>query len=209
VGEQVKRVSRAERARLTRRSIVEAAVALFLEQGYGATTLAQVADAAGVAVQTVYFHFGNKAALLKQALDVAAVGDDEPIPLLERPWLQEIRDEPDPRRVVELWVAQGRVIAERVAPILALVRGAKGVDEDLAAQWTANEEQRRTAYRMLAGLLAERDGLRPGLTTEDAAELAFYTESMENYILATTVLGWSPDRWERTTVELHRATLLR
>jgi AcrR family transcriptional regulator len=208
VSEKVKRVSRAEKARLTRRAIVDAAVRLFLAQGYGATTLAQVAEAGGVAVQTVYFHFGNKAALLKEALDVAAVGDDEPVPLLERPWVQELRAEPDPRRVLRLWVAQGRLILERVAPILHLVRGATGTDPDLAAQWRVNEDQRRTAYRMLAGLLAERGALRPGLDVDEAADLAFLVESVETYLLATGTLGWSPERWERTTVELQEAALL-
>ena len=72
--------TRAERARLTRRRIIDAAAELFVERGYGATMLDQVAERAGVAVQTVYFHFGNKSTLLKRALDVAAVGDDEPVP---------------------------------------------------------------------------------------------------------------------------------
>jgi AcrR family transcriptional regulator len=202
------RVTRAERARLTRRAIVEAAVALFLEHGYGATTLAQVAARAGVAVQTVYFHYGNKAALLKEALDVAAVGDDEPVPLLERPWVRQIQAEPDPRRVIALWVAQGRVILERVAPILSLVRGAMGTDPDLAAQWRVNEEQRRTAYRFLVALLNDRHALRPGLSADEAADLAFLVESAENYLVATTVLGWSPARWEQTTTRLQTSALL-
>ncbi|WP_242419577.1 TetR/AcrR family transcriptional regulator, partial [Frankia sp. CpI1-P] len=90
------RPSRAEKTRLTRRRIIAAAADLFLDQGYGATTLDQVAARAGVAVQTVYFHFGNKATLLKEALDVAAVGDDEPVALLDRPWLEELTAEPDP-----------------------------------------------------------------------------------------------------------------
>jgi AcrR family transcriptional regulator len=203
------RVTRAEQARRTRRAIIDAAAALFLERTYGGTTLAQVGKRAGVAVQTVYFHFGNKATLLKEALDVAAVGDDEPVPLLERPWIREIRGEQDPRRVVELWVAQGRMIAERVAPMLALVRGAMGTDPDLAAQWTVNEDQRRTAYRMLAGLLDDLGALRPDLTVERAADLAFLTGSMENYILATTSLGWSPERWQDAVATTHVATLLR
>ena len=91
----VKRVTRAERARATRRRIIDAAAAQFVAHGYGATLLDQVAERAGVAVQTVYFHFGNKRSLLKEALDVAAVGDDEPVAMLERPWLEEARAERD------------------------------------------------------------------------------------------------------------------
>src|SRR5918997_1480303 len=97
------RLSRAEQARATRRRIIAAAASQFVAHGYGATLLDQVAEQAGVAVQTVYFHFGNKRTLLKEALDVAAVGDDDPVPLMERPWVKEIRAETDPRRIIELW----------------------------------------------------------------------------------------------------------
>ncbi len=80
---------RAARTRATRRRIVDAAAELFIAEGYGTTTLEQIAKRAGVAVQTVYFHFGNKRTVLKEAVDVAAVGDDEQVALLERPWLEE------------------------------------------------------------------------------------------------------------------------
>ncbi|WP_311445762.1 TetR/AcrR family transcriptional regulator [Frankia nepalensis] len=185
-----------------------AAADLFLDQGYGATTLDQVAARAGVAVQTVYFHFGNKATLLKEALDVAAVGDDEPVALLDRPWLEELAAEPDPVRVIELWTTGGLEIMGRVAPLLAVVRGTVGTDPDLAAQWDVNEGQRRTAFRALAGLLADRAALRPGLTVEDAADLAFLITSAENYLVATGTLGWSPQRWRSTTATLLARALL-
>ena len=200
--------NRAEKTRLTRRRIVAAAADLFLDQGYGATTLDQVAARAGVAVQTVYFHFGNKATLLKEALDVAAVGDDEPVALLDRPWLEELTAEPDPVRVIELWTNSGREILERVAPLLAVVRGTVGTDPDLAAQWEVNEGQRRTAFRALADLLADRGALLPGLTVEGAADLAFLITSAENYIVATHTLGWTPEHWQRTMATLLTLGLL-
>ncbi|MET0864294.1 MAG: TetR/AcrR family transcriptional regulator [Nakamurella sp.] len=200
--------TRAEKTRLTRRRIITAAADLFLDQGYGVTTLDQVAARAAVAVQTVYFHFGNKATLLKEALDIAAVGDDEPIPLLDRPWMIALIAEPDPFRVIELWTDAGREILERVAPLLAVVRGTVGTDPDLAAQWELNETQNRTAFRALAELLAERSALRPGLTVEEAGDLAFLITSVENYIIATHTLGWSPERWQRTTERLLALGLL-
>src|SRR6478672_1599863 len=96
---------RGTRTRDTRRKIVTAAGELFVADGYHATTLEQIAARAGVAVQTVYFHFGNKRSVLKKAVDVAAVGDDEPTALLERPWLEQAKAASDPRRVIELWMA--------------------------------------------------------------------------------------------------------
>ena len=200
--------TRAERARLTRRRIIDAAAELFVERGYGATMLDQVAERAGVAVQTVYFHFGNKATLLKLALDVAAVGDDEPVPLLERPWLDRVKAEPDPLRMIELWVANGRSIMERVAPILAVIRGTVGADPDLAAQWHVNEQRRRAAHGTLAQILGDRGVLKTGLTRQDAADLAFLIDSVEGYFLATATLGWPPEHWERTTVSILTSTLL-
>ena len=150
---------RAARTRATRRRIVDAAAELFVERGYGVTTLEQIAVRAGVAVQTVYFHFGNKRTVLKEAVDVAAVGDDEPVALLERPWLEELRAEPDPRRVVELWAATSTAIYTRVGPIMAVVRDAAVIDPDMAAQWATNEAQRATAFHTLATVLDERRAL--------------------------------------------------
>jgi AcrR family transcriptional regulator len=199
---------RAQKTRLTRAKILAAATELFLGVGYGATTLDQIAARAGVAVQTVYFHYGNKATLLKEALDVATVGDDEPVALLDRPWMQELAAEPDPTRVIELWMVGGREILQRSAPLMAVVRGAVGTDPDLAAQWDLNQGQRRAAFQALADLLADRDALRPGLSVQDAADLAFLISSVENYVVAVTVLGWPPERWQQvTTSQLIRALL--
>src|SRR3954453_2872745 len=141
---------RGMQARATRRRIVDAGAALFIAHGYAATTLEQIAGRAGVAVQTVYFHFGNKRTVLKQAVDIAAVGDDEPVALLERPWLEQARAESDPERVIALWVRTSREVLTRIAPIMRVVRDAAGADQDMATQWRANEQQRTAAFGVLA-----------------------------------------------------------
>src|SRR3954464_10439847 len=121
-------MSHGVKARATRRRITDAATELFLATGYGTTTLEQIAERAGVAVQTVYFHFGNKRTVLKEAVDVAAVGDDEPVALLDRDWTAEAAAERDPRRVLALWVGAGREIFDRIGPIMAVVRDAAATD---------------------------------------------------------------------------------
>jgi AcrR family transcriptional regulator len=197
---------RAARTRATRRRIVDAAAELFVERGYGVTTLEQIAARAGVAVQTVYFHFGNKRTVLKEAVDVAAVGDDEPVALLERPWLEELRAEPDPRRVIVLWVANGRAIYARIGPIMAVVRDAAVSDPDMAAQWATNEAQRATAFRAFAELLDQRGALnRP---VEEAVDVLCALFGPEVYGVLTG-RGWSPEQWERLVVESLTAALLR
>ncbi len=204
----VRGTRRADQARATRRRIIAAATEQFVAHGYGATLLDRVAEQSGVAIQTVYFHFRNKRTLLKEALDVAAVGDDEPVALLERPWLTEIRQEPDPRRVIQLWVANGRQILQRVAPLMRVVRGATGTDPELAAQWHTSQQQTRTAYAMFARLLAERGALNPAFTEEQAGDIAFVIINVESYLQYTDVCGWTVDEWqERVTTVLIGALL--
>ena len=203
-----RRLTRAEQARATRRRIIAAATEQFIAHGYGATLLDQVAERAGVAVQTVYFHFGNKRTLLKQALDVAAVGDDEPIPLLERPWLRQLQQETDPRRIIQLWLATSRTIVERVAPLMRVVRGATGTDTELAAQWDTNQHQTRTAHAVLAQLLANRDALKPGMDIDQARDIAFVIANVETYLQLSDVCGWTLDQWQERTGAILTAALL-
>lgn len=201
----VKGVSRKQQTTATRRRIVDAAAELFVAQGYGATTLEQIARRAGVAVQTVYFHFGNKRTVLKEAVDIAAVGDDEPIALLERPWLEEARAEPDPRRVIGLWMDNGRMILERVGPIMRVVRDAAATDPEMAAQWQVNAEQRATAFRTLAQLLDDRDALRVPL--DEATDILCALLGLELHAVLVD-RGWTSDRWQRWVTETVIAALL-
>ncbi len=206
--EAVRRPTRAEQARATRRRIITAATEKFVEHGYGATLLEQVAERAGVAVQTVYFHFGNKRTLLKEALDVAAVGDDEPVPLLDRPWMTRIQEETDPRRIIELWLAGSRGILERVTPLMRVVRGATGTDPELAAQWDTNQRQTRSAYAALADLLAARGALKPGMDVEHARDIAFVIGNVETYLQFSDVCGWTLEQWQERTAAVLSAALL-
>jgi AcrR family transcriptional regulator len=203
-----RRLSRAEQARATRRRILAAAAEQFVARGYAATPLEQVAEQAGVAVQTVYFHFGNKPTLLKHVLDVAAVGDDEPVPLLERPWLKQIQQETEPRRIIQLWLANSRQILHRVAPLMRVMRAATGTDPDLAAQWETNQQQTRTAYALLAQLLAGRHALKPGMDIDQARDIAFTITNVESYLQFTDVCGWTPDQWQERTAAILTACLL-
>src|SRR5687768_12500402 len=94
---------RDEQARATRRAIVGAAGELFVELGWSRTTIDAVAERAGVSRKTVFTSVGGKAALLKLALDWALVGDDEPVPLADRPVIAEMERLRDPRALVARW----------------------------------------------------------------------------------------------------------
>ncbi|WP_248959503.1 TetR/AcrR family transcriptional regulator [Sphaerisporangium perillae] len=200
---------RAAQARATRRRIIDGALELFLRHGYAATTLDQIAGAAGVAVQTVYFHFGNKATVLKEVVDVMSVGDDEPIPMLDRPWVRQVREEPDGRRALAIWLSNSRVIFGRVAPIMKVVRDAAGADPEMAAQWETNQRQRFIAHHALVRQLGDKQALRPELTVQEAADIVFTLVSHEVYLLLTEARGWTPDRWESWINETVAGAVLR
>ncbi len=200
---------RAQQARATRRRIIDQAAKLFIEQGYAATTLDQIGTAAGVAVQTVYFHFRNKATVLKEAVDIAAVGDDEPVPLLDRTWTQRVRDEPDGQRALAIHLRNARAIFERIAPIMKTVRDAAGSDPEMAAQWQTNRKQTYTAQRTVVQWLADKHALRPELTVDRATDIISCLVSIEVYQLFTAERSWTPAQWERWIKDTLTATILR
>ncbi|MEV4378711.1 TetR/AcrR family transcriptional regulator [Streptosporangium sp. NPDC049644] len=184
------------RSAQTRSRIVNAAQGLFVVRGYAGTTFQQIADAAGVSVQTVYFHYGTKSQLLKHVVDVASVGDDDPVPLLKRPWFAALQAAQDPMAVVRGWVHQSGVILDRVALVLAVVRDAAAGDPDMAAQWAANSEQRHTAHGEVVAILARLRALRPGLTEGQATDITVGLLSPDLFLVMTRECGWSTARWQ-------------
>src|SRR5690349_1194060 len=134
---------RSAQAQSTREAVIAAAGRLFVERGYAATSIEEIAAAAGVSRATVFTSVGGKASLLKTALDVAIVGDDEPIPLPERPRSKAIRAEPDPRRYLALYAELVTEMDGRLAGIHEAVRGAAGVDPDARALWESHLAQHR------------------------------------------------------------------
>ena len=157
---------------------------------------------AGVAVQTVYFHFGNKRTVLKEVMDVLAVGDDAPVPLLDREWVRQVRDEPDLRAALAIWVDNSRIIFGRVAAMISIVRDAAGVDPEMAVQFRTNQNQRFTAHSALVSMVAAKASLRP-----DAADVIFTLLSPEVYLLLTAERGWTPERWQHWVTDTIATTI--
>ncbi|MET7336278.1 TetR/AcrR family transcriptional regulator [Nonomuraea sp. NPDC005650] len=184
------------RSAQTRSRIVNAAQGLFVGRGYAGTTFQLVADSAEVSVQTVYFHYGTKSQLLKHVVDVASAGDDEPVPLLQRPWFAALQAAQDPREVVQGWVRQSGVILDRVAPVLAVVRDAAAGDADMAAQWAANSEQRHTAHGSVVAVLARLQALRPDLTERRATDITVGILSPDLFLVMRRECGWTTAQWE-------------
>lgn len=192
-------LTRAEKARRTRQRMLDAAAGLFTERGWAGTTVEDIARSAEVGVQTVYFTFKNKRALLKELLDTAIAGDLDPVATLERPWAREVLDAPDPATQLALQATGARRILQRAAPVLEVVRGAAAADAEVAALWRANQEQRHTVQLRFAEALTGKTGgaLRDGHDATSAADIALAVLGPETYGLLVTGRGWSPARWER------------
>lgn len=187
---------RREQARATRGRVLDAARELFVEGGYVATTIEAIAARAEVSPETVYATFKNKRSLLSDLIDVSIAGDDAPVPILERAWVNEMRNEPDPRRRLQILARNGRLILERVAPIYEVLRGAAAADPAIASLWELNKGQRFAGQRELLRILTERNPLRKGLTVKMAADILFAIGSPEAYRLLVVDRGWSTDRFE-------------
>ena len=200
---------RQEQARATRRSILDAAQELFVEGGYVVTTIEAIAAHARASPETVYATFKNKRSLLSELIDVSMAGDDAPVPILERPWVREMRDEPDLVKRLQALARNGRLILERVAPLYEVLRGAAAADPQVAALWQLNKEQRFGGQRELLGILIEGDGLREGLTKRTAADILFAIGSPETYRSLVVDRGWSADRFERWYSDTLARLLLR
>ncbi|HEY2668928.1 MAG TPA: helix-turn-helix domain-containing protein [Rugosimonospora sp.] len=198
---------RAEKARATRRKIVEAARELFIERGYGATALQDIADRAGVAVQTIYFTFGNKRTLLKELGDITIAGDDEPVATVERPWFREALAAGTAAEQLEGIVHGARGVLERLAPIAEVLRTAATVEPAVAALWRTDADPRFTVYETAAQALVTKPDARAGMSAEHAADVLFGLLSPELYLVLVRDRGWSPERWERWAYETLRAQL--
>jgi TetR/AcrR family transcriptional regulator, regulator of autoinduction and epiphytic fitness len=182
---------RARQARGTRRAVVEAATGLFVARGYADTTLDAVAAAAGVSRRTVVNAVGGKAALLALAWDFSLVGDDEPVPMTDRPAVLAILASADPAESVQLW---GRMIAEveeRAAPIGRVLEAAADVDAEAAALLAKADAERLEGTRAFARHLASIDGLGPGVTPERAADGLWALTDGTLYRRLVLDRGWS------------------
>ncbi|WP_317454038.1 helix-turn-helix domain-containing protein [Streptomyces sp. TRM68416] len=203
-------LTRAEKTRRTRRRMLDAAALLFAERGWAGTTVEDIARTAEVGVQTVYFTFGTKRAVLKEVLDTAVAGDTDPVATLDRPWAREVLDAPDPAAQLALQAAGARRVLERAAPLLEVVRGAAAADAELAELWRTSLEQRHTVQlRFAEALLAKCGGrLRDGHDAASAADVALAVLGPESYGVLVTARGWSPERWQEWAADALQRQLL-
>ena len=186
--------ARQQKAQQTRQRICAAAKDLFLTHGYAATTITQIAKAAGVAHQTVYFVFGSKAGLLAAIMDLQIVGDLHPVPLLERPQVKRLAAVRNPARRLEHLVDVAADVTERLAPVYELVRSG-AADAEVRELLDRHEERRWRSLRTMADELA--NDLADGIDADEATDRLYALLSHETYWLLVHRRGWPNTRWRR------------
>jgi AcrR family transcriptional regulator len=185
------------RTRLARAAVVDAARSLFVESGYGTTTIEAISAYSGVPPATVYRLFSSKRGILKALLDVSIAGDDEPVSLPDRPQVRAHLADRDPKNQLAGFVAVASDVNSRTAPIYRILVGAASSDRDAAALLEDLNSQRCTGQGRVARSLARAGALRPGVRARDAADIIYTLMSPEVYRLFVLDRGWPPLRYER------------
>jgi AcrR family transcriptional regulator len=199
---------RRNQARRTQADIIENARTLFTQHGYAGTTMAALATRAGVSVETIYKSIGNKPAVLKAVLDVAIAGDDDPIPMLQRPLVAQLRAEPDPRKLLSRY---GQHIVQswpRQVPLQLILRSAAAVDVDAQRQWQTAQDERLTGMTAFADDLARRGLLRQDLDATAARDILWALTAPEQYEVLVLQRGWPIDRLGQFITDAMIGTLL-
>ena len=188
---------RQAQARENRRAILESARQLFVELGYANTTMAVVAASAGVSVETVYKAFANKPGLAKAVFDVAVVGDDDAVPMLQRDFVVRNLAEPDPTKKLETYGEHVGEVGPRISPILLVVRAAAAADPGAAEVWETLQAERLAGMTAFASHLHDGGHLREGVSRAEARDVLWTHNSVELWDLLVNQRGWSNKRFGR------------
>jgi AcrR family transcriptional regulator len=186
---------REEQARRTRLAILDAARLLFTEQGYAATTIAQIAAGAGVAVDTVYAAVGTKPVLARLLLETSISGTDQAVPSEQRDYVQQIRAAATAREKICIYATAVTEVNSRLAPLHLVLRDAAAQAPELGELWTEIATRRAANMRLFAQDLAVTGELRPGLGVEEVADVVWSMNSSEYYTLLVRERGWPPARF--------------
>lgn len=187
-------LSRKQRARRTRLRMVSAAQEIFAERGYTGAKMADIAAAAGVAVQTLYFTFHTKAELLQACYELAVLGEDDPRPPTAQPWHTAMLAASSGPVALRHFAEGNTSIVSRVGALDDVVRSAAHEEEALAVR-EYNEQLRRQGYQAVVEHLDARFGLRPGLSPERATDLLMAFGGAGMYRSLVTDYGWAPDEY--------------
>jgi AcrR family transcriptional regulator len=186
---------RRAQARARRLAVVLTARDLFERDGYRPTTITAIAAHAGVSAESVYKGFGSKAALAKAVFDITLAGDDEPVPIAQRPGMQAVRDEPDVRRKIAMFVDGLAQRQARSARVQILIRDGRHVDDSLAPVWANLNDEGLVGMTMLGHHLLETGQLRDGIDLEEVRDVLWNYLAIDHYERLVLSRGWPLERY--------------
>jgi AcrR family transcriptional regulator len=199
---------RAEHAAATRRAVLTSARDLFAERGWDATSVADVAGAAGVSVDTVYASVGRKPELLLAVVDMVLASGDEPVPAPERDYVRDIRAARTAEDKIRVYAeALGRLMPA-VAPLVEALRRAAGADPQCAAAFQGLVDRRAANMRLFVADLRAAGGVRSDRRPSELADVVWAMNSPEYFLLLRS-RGWSARRYARHLDDSWRRLLLR
>lgn len=195
---------RQAQARETQGAIAAAARDAFAEGGYSATSVRDIADAAGVSVQTVYNLFEDgKAGILARVFDIAVVGDDAPVALADRAEMQAIMASTDARAALTAWVRMATAIFTRFLPLMNALREARSSEPLIEQLWRTNAIDRRHAgMGVVASKLRSLKAFPRGMTNERANDIIWAYVSFETAEMLIVERGWSAEEYARWSAQL-------
>jgi AcrR family transcriptional regulator len=187
--------SRRRAAAERRQRILETASELFATRGYAATTMAEIATAAGVALDTIYDTIGTKPQLFRLLIETAISGIDQPVAVLDRDYIAKLRAEPDPVAKLAIYATALSQIHARLAPLYLAARSISSEDPELVEIWEAMHARRARNMPLLIEHLQSTGALRTDTTIAAAADTVWAINSTEVYLLLRDQRGWTDQQY--------------
>ena len=194
--------------RATKAHVVDVATQLFLEHGYPATTISQIARSSGTPEATLYRLFGSKRGVLKEVVDVSIGGDDEPVAYQQRPKVQAAFSSDDPGELLDAFAQLTRQVLRRSAALQNVLLSSAGVDPEAAEMLAVTRRQRHAGQSRIVQALVRLGALRADLRPKAAADIVYAVMSPEVFHILTVERGWSEARYERWLATTLRSQLL-
>jgi AcrR family transcriptional regulator len=194
-------------ARARRDRVAQSARALFLDQGFGATSIVDIARAADVSPQFVYATFESKAGILSYLVDISVAGDHAELALADRQATRDLLAEPDLRKRMQRMARAAREAYERAAPISRLIETSSGADPALAALNDRLDSAMRSDFRDFANSIPTK-ALRRGVTRGETADIIYAVAAPRTWTALVEQCAWTPERYERWLADALEVLLL-
>jgi AcrR family transcriptional regulator len=199
---------RQQQAAATRRTILDAAERLFLQDGYPATTMEAIAAEAGVSLKTAYLPFSTKSGLLRALWDLRLKSDDADAPVVQHEWFREVTEEPDPVRKLQLNARNSAAAKTRIGGLFRVIRGAAETDADCSALWRLIQSDFYANQQVIVESIHRGGGLRRGLSVAAGTDILWTLNHPDAWMLLAGQRGWTAHAYETWLAQASCAQLL-